>query len=166
MLDTSWVTPHTYDIIKAYYREFSELLVSDERIIGTFFGRNIELLPLHYNTYVKAYFLHNPANEIGTILHFLDQKKRPWEKSHPFYGVWKKNFDRAESLRPGFQTGLFKDDEEMKEKWEESLRRRFQFFQLIRPVVQSRIIQSPTLRKSRIMKRCVSFIRTIKPRHG
>ena len=166
VLDTSWVTPHTYDIIKAYYREFSELLVSDERIIGTFFGRNIELLPLHYNTYVKAYFLHNPANEIGTILHFLDQKKRPWEKSHPFYGVWKKNFDRAESLRPGFRSGLLKDDEEMKEKWEESLRRRFQFFQLIRPVVQSRIIQSSTLRKSRIMKRCVSFIRTIKPRHG
>lgn len=165
VLDTSWIAPHTYDSIKAHYQAFSELLVSDERIIGTFFGRNIELLPLHYNTYVKAYFLHSPANEMGTILHFLDQKKRPWERNHPFYSVWKKNLDRAEFLRPGTQAGPFTDDKEIKEKWEKSLRRRFQFFQLIRPIVQSRIIQSSTIRKSRIAKRFVSFLRTIKPRH-
>ena len=166
VLDTAWIAPHTYDSIKAYYLEFSELLLSDERIIGTYFGRNIELLPLHYNTYVRVYFLRSPANELGTILHFLDQKKRPWERSHPFYGVWKKNFDRAEFLRPGSQAGPFTDDEEIKEKWEKSLRRRFQFFQLIRPIVRLWIIQSPTIRKSRIVKRCVSFIRKIKPRHG
>ena len=166
VLDTSWIGPHTYDNIKAHYQEFCEFLVSDERLIGTFFGRNIELLPLHYNTYVKAYFLHSPANEMGTILHFLDQKKRPWEKSHPFYDVWKKNFDRAEFLRPGFQACLHKDDEGIKGKWEKSLRRRFQFFQLIRPIVQSRIIQSSTIRKSPFIKRFASFIKKINTRYG
>lgn len=104
---TDIIKDDTFDALcalsQAYYKYTAFL---DMLALNLYFYKKWKRLPLIYHIYLTLghpFLKINPNACPGIILHFPGTDKeqwndKPWNPGHPFYGIWKANFDRSESI--------------------------------------------------------------------